>query len=143
MKLTAADVEGVPATNLHIPVGDFVAVWAAAEAAHEDRVRRHVPDWYGTGVIVTCRWLAQATVRPETGRWYPADSPITERSNMAYEELIEAEARAAEVLEMRQPRPRWLQARPGWVEGVVATFAWAWRRTAPPPIHVSEHTAPT
>lgn len=143
MNLTAADMEGVPATNLRIPVRDFVAVWAAAEAFHEDRVRRRIPDWYGTGVIVTCRWLARATVRPETGRWYPADSPITERSNMAYEELIEAESRAAEVLEMRHPRPKWLQARPGWVEGVVATFAWAWRRTGPSPIQVPDDSATT
>lgn len=141
MELIARDVELVPATNLRVPVADFIAVWSAAEAAHDDRVFRPVPDWYGAGVVVTCRWLARATVRPATGEWRPANSPITHKSRMAYEELIEAEARAAEVLQMRRPRAAWLEARPGWAEGIVATFAWAWRRVGAPPVQQVDYRA--
>lgn len=140
MELTTRDVERVPATNLRVPVADFVAAWSAAEAAHDDRVRRHVPDWYGAGVVMTCRWLAQATVRREAGPWFVARAPVTGRANMAFEELIEAECRVAEVLVTRSPRPEWLEGRPGWIEAVVATLAWAWRRVGPAPMQV-EHNA--
>jgi hypothetical protein len=138
--VTAADIAKVPAENLHVSRADFAALWTMAEQVHDDRVRRKVPDWYGAGVVVTCRWIARATVRPATGPWRQAWSPVTERTNMAYAELVEAEALAAEVLEMRQPRPGWLLGRPGWIEGITATLRWAWLRTGGPPMDV-EHTA--
>jgi hypothetical protein len=31
--------------------------------------------------------------------------------------------------------------RPGWMEGIVATLRWAWRRSPPPPLEIAErHT---
>jgi hypothetical protein len=138
--VTAADIEGIPAENLHVSRADFAALWIAAERFHDDCVRRQVPDWYGAGVVVTCLWISRATVRPTTGPWRPAESPVTERTNMAYAELVEAEALAAEVLEMRQPRPGWLTRRPGWIEGIAATLRWVWLRTGGPPIDVG-HSA--
>jgi hypothetical protein len=59
------------------------------------------------GVVVTCRWPANAIVRPETGGpCHLAPSPVTERVNVAYEELIEAECVAAEKLAVRRGSPR-------------------------------------
>jgi hypothetical protein len=55
---------------------------------------------------------------------------------MALPELIEEEALAAELLDMRRPRPQWLVERPGWSESIMATFNWAWRRTGPPPLPI-------
>src|SRR6266496_2119403 len=83
-------------SNLRVPRAEFAAVWAAAEAHQEEQARRQVADWYGAGVVMTCRWVAGATVRPANGPWRPARSPVTERLNQAYEELIEAEYFAAE-----------------------------------------------
>lgn len=139
MELTAADVAGVPATNLHVPVAEFVALWAAAEAFSDQPAGAVADDWYIAGVVITCRWLARATSRPVSGPWYPARSPVTKRQNLAYEELIQAEAVAADVLEAKEPRPRWLLARPGWSEGIAATFRWAWLRTGPAPVELQQH----
>jgi hypothetical protein len=50
--------------------------------------------------------------------------------------LIAAECLAAEKLLFRRPVPSWVENRPGWLPAVVATLAWAWRRTGPPPIDV-------
>ena len=125
--MTAADVARVPAGNLRVPRDEFGAVWAAAEAHQEEQARRRVADWYGAGVVMTCRWVAGATVRPYSGPWGPAAAPVTGRLNQAYEELIEAEYLAAERLAMRRPVPDWLAARPGWIEAVLATLDWAWR----------------
>jgi len=124
----------IPPTNVRVPRAEFVAVWAAAE-------REVSHDWYALGVAMTCRWLATATVRPRNGRWYEAYAPVTERSARAYEELIEAEYLAAEKLDMRRPRPRWVAERPGWIEGVCATLRWAWRRIGAPPIQLDERAA--
>jgi hypothetical protein len=137
VELTPADIARVPAENLHVSLAEFAAVWAAAELHQEEQARRKVLDWYGAGVVVTCRWLAQAIVRPPTGSQRPARSPVTGRTNMAYPELIEAECLAAELLDMRQPRPAWLVDQPGWSEAIVATLNWAWRRTGGPPVEVA------
>lgn len=56
---------------------------------------------------------------------------------MAYEELIEEEFLAAELLDVR--RPDLVADRPGWCEAVRATLRWAWRREGPPPIAVATH----
>ncbi len=138
--VTVADIAHVPAENLHVSRADFAALWAAADQVHDERVRRGSPDWYGAGVVVTCRWLARAIVRPPSGRRRPARSPVTERTNMAYPELIETECLAAERLDMRRPVPAWLADQPGWSAAIVATLNWAWRRTGGPPIDIT-HSA--
>jgi hypothetical protein len=134
VEVTEADVARIPRANLRVPQAEFVAVWAAAE-------QQCAADWYAAGVVVTCRWLATATVRPATGRPYVAYAPVTGRTAYAYEELIEAEYLAAERLDLRRPRPRWLAERPGWVEGIGATLRWAWRHNGPAPIDIDERAA--
>jgi hypothetical protein len=138
MDVTTADIARIPAENIHVPRDQFAAVWTAAERHQEAQAERHVTDWYNAGVVVTCRWLARATVRPEVGRWYVAQSPVTRRSNMAYAELVQAEALAAEVLDMRRPVPAWLAGRPGWMAGILATMDWVWWRKAGPPVEVEQ-----
>lgn len=132
--VTEADVARIPLSNLRVPRAEFAAVWAAAE-------QRCAADWYAAGVAVTCRWLATANFRSVNGRWSAAYAPITRRTARAYEELIEAEYLAAEKLDMRRPRPRWLVEQPGWIEGICATLRWAWRRTGPPPMELVERAA--
>ena len=134
MEVTETDIARIPAENLHVPRAEFAAVWAAAEQLHEDCVRRRVSDWYGAGVVMTCRWLAVAMVRPQTDRWYMATAPVTERTGSALPELIQAEALAAQRLDLRRPAPGWLLNRPGWLPGVLATFDWVWWRKAGPPV---------
>jgi len=138
--VSAADVARIPAGNLRVPVADFAALWRAAERHQEERARRHVADWYAAGVVMTCRWLAAATVRPAAGPWRPARSPVTERTAPAYEELIEAECLAAETLAARRPVPGWLAEQPGWLDAVLATLNWAWRRSGVPPMDL-RHSA--
>lgn len=140
VELTAADVSRVPGEHLHVGREQFAALWAAAERHHDEQVRRQVADWYAYGVVATCRWMATVTVRPDRGPWHLPRSPVTERTKPASPELIEAECLAAQVLAMTRPVPRWLEARPGWVEGIVATFDWAWRRNGVPPIAVQAVT---
>jgi hypothetical protein len=134
VEVTATDVAQVPAGNLRVPRQEFAAVWTAAESDHDERARRRVADWYGAGVVMTCRWVARATVRPANGLWRPARSPVTGRLNQATEELIEAECLAAERLAMRRPVPDWLAARPGWIEAVLATLDWSWRGSRRSPL---------
>jgi hypothetical protein len=140
--VTAADIAKVPAENLHVSRADFGALWIAAERHMDEQSARKVTDWYGGGVVVTCRWIATATVRPRAGDgpWRPARSPVTGRTRRATPELIEAEALAAALLDMRRPVPDWLRDQPGWARAIDATFAWAWRGTAGPPIQ-AEHSA--
>src|SRR5437763_1401992 len=73
-------------------------------------------NWHKAGIAVTCRWLARAIVKPESGRWRREMAPITNRDASAYEELIEAECLAAEKLLWRRPVPLWVRNQPGWVE---------------------------
>jgi hypothetical protein len=134
MELTGRDFDKIPPHNLHVPVVDFARLWLAAEQRYNrDKT------WASFGVVETCRWLAGATVRPDEGAWYRATAPVTERSASAIEELIEAECLAAEVLLFRTPVPTWVAKRPGWLSAVVATLAWAWRRSGTPPIDVHAH----
>jgi hypothetical protein len=132
MELTAEDIAAIPPRNLHVPREQFVTVWIAAERY----VSEHPTDWYGAGVAVACRWLANATVRPKTGAWYKQWAPVTEREASAYEELIEAECLAAETMLMRRPASTWILNRPGWVEAISTTLNWAWRRTGIAPIGI-------
>ncbi len=124
-----------------MPRADFAAVWIAAERRCDEQDRRGGHDWYCAAVAITCEWLATATIRSTNGRLRPARAPVTIRTARAYEELIEAEYLAAEKLDMRHPRPRWLAERPGWSEGVCATLRWAWRRAGPLPLEIDEVAA--
>ncbi|MGH3859634.1 hypothetical protein [Actinokineospora sp.] len=132
MELTASHFDKIPAGNLRVPRVEFARVWLAAER-HQDA---HPTDWRNAGVVMTCRWLAGASVRPETGPWFMAAAPVTSRTGIAYEEVIVDECLAAEKLAMRRPVPSWLESRPGWIEAIVTTLNWAWRRSGVPPIDV-------
>jgi hypothetical protein len=133
--VSAADIARITAGNVRVPQAEFVALWQGAELFHDEQLRRGVPDWHGAGVVETCRWLANAIVRPETGGpGHLAPSPVTGRLKVAYEELIEAECLAAEKLAACRPVPAWLEHRPGWIEAVAATLNWAWRRFGRPPL---------
>ena len=141
MQVTEADIARVPRTNLRVPRAEFAAVWVAAERRCDEQAHGGGHDWFAAGVAITCEWLATATVHSFDGGWFPARAPVTESTRRAYEELIEAEYLAAEKLDMRRPRPRWLAERPGWIEGVCATLRWTWHRIGPPPIQVGERAA--
>ena len=56
-------------------------------------------------------------------------------------ELIEEECLAAELLLWRRPVPRWVAERPGWLEAIVATLDWAWRRSGRPPLAVDQRAS--
>lgn len=134
--VTAAEVALVPVGNLRVPRAQFGALWSAAERRNAEQGECGVTDWYAAGVAVTCRWLAGATVRPSSGRWYLAYAPVTRSSVRAYEELIEAEFLAAEQLPRR--RPDLVEARPGWCEAIAATLRWAWRHNGAPPLPLDD-----
>lgn len=131
MELTGRDFDRIPRGNVRVPVVEFARLWLAAERQYEQD-----KTWASFGVVHACRWLACATVRPADGRSYLADAPVTGRFGLAHEETIEAEALAAEVLLLRRPVAPWLADRPGWLDSVVKTLAWAWRRSGVPPIEV-------
>ncbi len=132
--VTEADVAGIPRGNLRVPRDEFVAVWKAAVQRGNEQGDRGITDWYAGGVAITCQWMATATTRPARGPGGLTRSPATRRRRLAYEELIEEEFLAAELLDQR--RPDLLESRPGWCEAVRATLRWAWRQQGPPPIEV-------
>lgn len=135
-------LDGIPPDNVTIPLREFARGWFAAEQLHDDRVARGVSDWYGAAVVVTCRWLARATVRPETGPWYSERAPITHRTRMTHPEYVQEEAFEAQAVSGRRNKQSWLLARPGWLEGVLDTFDWAWWGTrARPPIGMDDLNA--
>ncbi|WP_219419976.1 hypothetical protein [Pseudonocardia nigra] len=140
MEVTENDIKRIPVGNLRVPRAEFAAVWAAAELLDQQQGDRGVTDWYAAGVAVTCEWIAGAVVRTRNGRRFLAYSPVTNRTVTAYEELIEAEYLAAELLDVR--RPDLLEHRPGWCEAIRATLRWAWRRSGPPPLELPA-AAPT
>jgi len=122
--------------NLRVPQADFGALWAAAELRCREQAEHGVTDWYSAGVAATCEWLAGAVIRPGAGVPYLVFSPATGRTVRAYEELIDAELAASERLAAREPRPATLVRRPGWIEGITATLAWAWRHEGPVPLQL-------
>ena len=136
--MTETDVARIPAANIRVPRAEFAVLWTTAEQLCDEQAGRGVTDWYAGGVAATCEWLAAAVFRPEHGPRQTASSPATGRSARAYEELIEAECLAAERLLLRHPVPPTLARRPGWIDGIVATLRWAWRRSAPPPLQVAD-----
>lgn len=136
MELMASDMERIPRPNLRIPVLDFGRLWVEAERRADQLVLAGGSDGYLTGVLVTCRWLACVwgmPASPTSRAGESARSPITGRSEAAYEELIADEVVAAEQWQGRE-WPGLL----GYVEGVNATLAWAWRRSGKPPIDVAQ-----
>jgi hypothetical protein len=60
-------------------------------------------------------------------------SPLTGLQVKAYEELITEETQVAEQLVADS-----LPGEPGFVDGVLATLLWAWRRSGVPPIEVEQ-----
>jgi len=136
VEVTENDIARIPVRNLRVPRDQFVALWTTAEERDQNFAERGVTDWYTAGIVVTCEWLAGAVVQAPNGRRSPAYSPATNRTTTAYEELIEAEYLAAELLDVR--RPDLVEHRPGWCDAVRATLRWAWRRSGPPPIELPE-----
>jgi hypothetical protein len=135
VQLRRSHLDGISPLNVNIPVREFARGWFAAEQLHDHRVDHGADDWYGAGVVATCRWLARASVRSETGPWYVARSPITRRERMAHPEYVDEETVTAHTLTVRRDKPSWLLARPGWLDGVLDTLVWAWRHTRDrPPI---------
>lgn len=132
MDVTESDIARLPAGNLRVPRGEFVAVWREAARRSEEQGQRGELDWYCGAVALTCRWMAAAPQHSLHGDELTR-SPATRVPSLAFEELIEAEYLAAQNLEERRAE---LAARSGWCEAVRATLQWAWRREGPPPLEL-------
>jgi hypothetical protein len=141
VELFGSDLDRIPAENLRVPVLEFARVWVSAEEQHDEKLRLRIPDWYGAGVVVTCRWLARATVRPVDGRRHMAYSPVTHRCELAVPERIQAELIAADRLDLLRPTPAWLAERPGWSRAICVTLKWAWRGSGVRPVIVEPAAA--
>jgi hypothetical protein len=135
MEVTARAVEAIPRGNLHVSRNEFAALWRLVEHLGE----ASAADWYVAGVRATCRWLACAAIPSILGGWELARAPVTRRSSLAHEELIEAERLAAEVQAITHPGG--IEGRPGWLEGIVATLQWAWAGSSVPPLDVPSTNA--
>jgi hypothetical protein len=135
VELTARVIDEIPRGNLRVPRAEFVLLWSEAEHLNAENSRAGTGDWYVTGVVGTCRWIAGANVvfnYPHGPRAEPAAAPITRRTARAHEELIDAEMLAVERMAIRHPNG--IEGRPGWLEAVEATLNWAWRRSGVPPL---------
>ncbi|MFB9742475.1 hypothetical protein ACFFOU_15300, partial [Pseudonocardia sulfidoxydans] len=131
MLVAENDLKRVRLANLRVGLTEFGAVWAAAEERVSAQARASVTDWFAGGVVLTCRWLAGAAVEFRGLRRLPV-APITRRTSPAIEELIEAEYIAAVTLTGNPVSPLVVD-RPGFLDAIVATLAWAWRRSGPAP----------
>lgn len=81
-------------------------------------------------------------MRPADGSWRRESSPLAHRQRLAHPEYVQEEAFEAQSLWGRQNKPGWLLARPGWLDGVLDTFDWAWWGTRPrPPIDMGDLNA--
>ncbi|ODU04276.1 MAG: hypothetical protein ABS81_11040 [Pseudonocardia sp. SCN 72-86] len=132
MSVADDDLRLVRVENLRVGLNEFGAVWAAAEERASARAAAGETDWFAGGVLLTCRWIAGACVEYRGRRRLPV-APITRRSAPAIEELIEAEYVAAVILASNPVSPLVVD-RPGFLDAVVATLSWAWRRAGPPPL---------
>ena len=136
--VTARTIEGIPRGNLRVPRSEFATVWVEAERLCGEAMHGGSGvAWYAVGVAETCRWIAGASVvfnYPSGPQCQPADAPVTGDTARAHEELIEAEALAAERL--AATRSGAFEDRPEWVEAIVATFAWAWRGSGVAPLDI-------
>ena len=139
MKVTAADVARIPVENLTVTRTIFAALWMTAEHLHEERAHQRVWDWYSAGVATTCRWLAKVTVHPQTGPAHLARSPITNCADDMSTQLIESEYREAVKLAVCQPKPAWLEQRPGWIQAIEATLHWVRHQDTTPPLQIDHN----
>lgn len=141
VKVTQQGLHRVRPGNLRVTVLDFSEVWAASEDQVAARGRVGVTDWHAGGIAITCRWVAGAVTEFRGRRRSPL-SPVTQRWVAAFEETIEAEYLAALLLSSR-PDAALVSERPGYVNAVIETLAWCWRREGPPPIagRDTEHQA--
>ena len=140
MELTGRDFDRIPRENLRVPVREFARLWLTAERRGDALAAEGRGDWYLVGVQVTCRWLACSfvTFNYPTGEVRErAQAPITRTTKKAHEELVAAEAEAAE----RAVARGGLRDRPGFAEGALATLWWAWRRSGVPPIEAEQAQA--
>lgn len=140
MELTARHFERIPRENLRVPVREFARLWLAAERrAGAMEAAGEPEDSYLRGVCSTCEWLAGVIIRVR-GVNGPASvfvpSPVTGMPDKAYEEMIAEETQAAEQVVVDS-----LPGKPGFVDGVLATLNWAWRRSGVPPIEVDNAKA--
>ena len=137
MELSGRDFDRIPRRNLRVHVGEFARLWLAVEQRADALEAAGRPeDSYLTGVQSTCRWLAGVIISVSgpggpTSIWSP--SPITGVQQKAYEELIAQETQAAENAVLGC-----LPGQPGFVDGALATLAWAWRGSDVPPIEVEQ-----
>jgi hypothetical protein len=122
----------IASENVRVPHDEFLVVWREAARREAARSEDQSPYWYVDAVAQTCRWMAAAPMRTALCGGLPR-SPVTRRACRARGELIEAEWQAAQRADRYPPE---FVARPGWCEGVRATFRWAWCRQGPPPIQV-------
>jgi hypothetical protein len=136
VRVTERELARIPRGNLRVPRAEFGALWRAAEELSVAQGERGITDWPAGGVAITCRWVARVVTESTVGVRRPASAPITKTSKQAYEELIEAEYLAAEVLAARTPPPDLVRRRPGYVDAVRQTLGWAWRGTSPCPVLV-------
>lgn len=136
VEVSDAMVAAIPRGDIRVPRDEFAALWRAAEHAQEIE-----NTWRTAGFVMTCRWLARATVRPREGQPYMARSPVTGRTVSAIEELIDAELLAAEKMALRRPVPPRVLNRPGWLDAVIATLTWAWLGRGEPPVPFQHRTA--
>lgn len=132
--MTDGDIARIPAGNLAVSREAFGRLWREVEACAEAEAETGM----GTstaqtaGMVLTCRWLARATMEVN-GRRFLAVRPVGRGSPLAYPELIEAEYVAAESAMERGPRGRPSHVMPGYLESVCAVLRWAWRRNGPRP----------
>ena len=122
MEPASSDAVRITTENVRVPRAEFLAVW--------DEARRREADGYAAAVAQTCRWLAAVPLRTGLCGGLPR-SPVRQRACVARAELIEAECSAAQEEARFVPA---LAARPGWCDGVRATFRWAWQQDGPPPV---------
>jgi hypothetical protein len=92
---SAGVIGRVPAESLHVLAwAEFGAVWSAAGVADtaEEGARNQTGTWYATGVVITCRLVALAIIRPPGGRpGHVAFAPVTKDRADGRPELIEKE----------------------------------------------------
>jgi hypothetical protein len=110
----------VPAANLSVPRDEFGRVWATAE-----RIGRRPGELFAAGVALTCRWMAGAP------GWIR--SPVFGREVRAEPEMIVEEVTAA----VRELARAISDDRRRFLQGVVATFDWAWNGSGRPPVDLS------
>ncbi|GAY09627.1 hypothetical protein [Pseudonocardia sp. N23] len=133
MRFDEREIEKIRPGNLRVPRSEFAALWDTAEVQASELAASGYTDWVSGGVAMTCRWLAGAVVVSHDGQRQMPIAPITRHERPAFEEVIEAEYLAAVAMEVRPPRERLYGDRTGYVEAVLATLRWAWRRSGPVP----------